>query len=214
MNLLIIAPHADDEVVSCGGMIAKMSDAGHNVDVIVVAMGWTPIVERMLEFRKASEVLGVRHNTVWYMDKESYLDIVPQHQLVRKLDDLLDNYIYDEIYYPCPAQHHHDHRAVEEACRAALRPGAHRPGPSLVATYEHTFPGWSPNPYTSGRMYVDITDYLDRKCEAWLCYRSQVEKNGPNHPVSVKGIRALAAMRGIEAGCESAELYNIVQLRR
>ena len=39
MKVLVIAPHPDDEVLGCGGMIAKRTEAGHEVYVCVVPTG-------------------------------------------------------------------------------------------------------------------------------------------------------------------------------
>ena len=40
-NVLVIAAHPDDEVLGCGGIIARHSDAGDNVQVVIVAEGAT-----------------------------------------------------------------------------------------------------------------------------------------------------------------------------
>ena len=38
-NILIIAAHPDDEVLGCGGTVAKMSKNGDNVDVLIISDG-------------------------------------------------------------------------------------------------------------------------------------------------------------------------------
>ena len=35
-NILVIAAHPDDEVLGCGGTIAKLADTGHKVNVAFV----------------------------------------------------------------------------------------------------------------------------------------------------------------------------------
>ncbi len=39
LNMLIVAPHADDEVLGCGGLIAKRAKAGWRVHVVIAAAG-------------------------------------------------------------------------------------------------------------------------------------------------------------------------------
>ena len=38
-RILIIAAHPDDEVLGCGGIIAKETDNGNNVKVVILATG-------------------------------------------------------------------------------------------------------------------------------------------------------------------------------
>ena len=38
-NVLVVAAHPDDEVLGCGGTIARLSQAGVNVDVLLIADG-------------------------------------------------------------------------------------------------------------------------------------------------------------------------------
>ena len=40
-NVLVVAAHPDDEVLGCGGTIARHSDAGDNVQVVIVGEGAT-----------------------------------------------------------------------------------------------------------------------------------------------------------------------------
>ena len=72
MNILVVAAHPDDEVLGCGGTIAKHSQKGDSVHVIILAEGVTSRdTQRNPEERKselsalakmahqASEILGV-----------------------------------------------------------------------------------------------------------------------------------------------------------
>src|SRR3990167_4258794 len=44
-KLLVIAPHPDDEVIGCGGLIAKIKDAGGQVYVLFLTVGDTRDME-------------------------------------------------------------------------------------------------------------------------------------------------------------------------
>ncbi|MFS2386221.1 PIG-L family deacetylase, partial [Parabacteroides distasonis] len=35
-NILVVAPHADDEILGCGATIYKMMQEGHNVYVLIM----------------------------------------------------------------------------------------------------------------------------------------------------------------------------------
>ena len=58
--------------------------------------------------------------------------------------------------------------------------------------------------------YYNISDCIDKKIELFELYKSQV-KNSPS-PLNETGIRSLAAMRGLEAGCPYAEKFYIQRL--
>lgn len=212
-RILVIAPHADDEVIGCGGMIAKRSGE-HKVDIVIVAMGNDDLqrdtTTRVKEMEVAHKELGVSRYAVLYWGKSGYLDQVPMMGIVATLDKILEDKEYDEVYYPMPC-HMHDHTIVYQACRAALRPGAHKM-PRLVAEYEHNWPGWSS--VEGGTMYVDIGDTLLHKMAAMNQFQSQLSRH-PNrhHPLSIDAIVRIASMRGLECGVKYAERYKVAFLR-
>ena len=57
--------------------------------------------------------------------------------------------------------------------------------------------------------YVDIGEYVELKCEAMRCYRSEI-RPAP-HPRSIETIRALAILRGSEAGLKAAEAFRLLR---
>ena len=214
-SILVIAPHADDEVIGCGGMIAKRSGE-HEIDIVIMAMGNNGIQydvgNRIKEMEDAHKELGVWAHKILFWGKSGYLDQVPMYDIVGALDRILDDGEYDEVYYPMPC-HMHDHTIVYQACRAALRPGAHKM-PRLVAEYEHNWPGWSS--VEGGTMYVDIShgDCLVRKMAAMSQFQSQLNRHRvPHHPLSLDAIQRIASMRGLECGVEYAERYRVTFLR-
>ena len=42
MNILVVAPHPDDEVIGCGGIIAKKVANGDRVTVAIMTEGCIP----------------------------------------------------------------------------------------------------------------------------------------------------------------------------
>jgi LmbE family N-acetylglucosaminyl deacetylase len=214
-SILIVSPHADDEIIGCGGMIAK-SEA--DIDLVVVTIGnprdgvQAPIGARKAELEASCRALGVRDWQVLYYGLSGFLDTLEMFDLVGRLESIISAGRYDEVYYPLPC-HMHDHEIVNRACWAALRPGAHEYPPRLVAMYEHTWPGWSRG-YSMGKMYVDISETIERKLAALECYQSQLQRHRPGHPISGEAVGVLATARGMEVGLAHAELYYIVQMRR
>lgn len=213
MNTLVIAPHADDEVIGCGGLIRKRSAADCPVDVVIGSVGTvrrhgsvkSTGDQRKVEMAKAHAILGVRNVSILFEDAENRLDTVPKLELIGRLDALLNNTHYDEVFIPL-SSHHQDHQVLFSASEAALRRGARGYSPRLIAAYESPYGGWSQQP-ACGRYYVNISDVFEEKREALACYGSQLFP--PPHPISLHAIEALASMRGVEAGCRFAEAFYV-----
>ncbi len=109
MTRLIIAPHADDEVLGCGGLLAKYPDE------CVVAVCSIPSHIRREEAANARRVLGYREMH-WLELEQGY----GGRSLVTAFDDLLDKHQPDEVYLPHPDLHQ-DHIAVYEAGMRSAR---------------------------------------------------------------------------------------------
>lgn len=215
MDILIIAPHADDEVLGCGGLIAKRVVQGYTAHVVVCGMGWggwrttqADLPTRQAELTAAATVLGVATTQVLYPGLDMRLDTLPRVELVSRFDAVLTERPYAEIYIPCISVNH-DHRVVYEAMLSALRPTVVRPALRRVCAYEYAMSGWPHATSDGGNYYVSITETLDAKLKALACYTSQL-KPYP-HPCSRGAVVALAHFRGMESGMIAAEMFYILR---
>jgi N-acetylglucosamine malate deacetylase 1 len=109
MSRLILAPHADDEVLGCGGMLAKYP----NECVVAVCSIPTPV--RREEAAQAKDILGYREMH-WLELDEAY----GGRELVDVFDSVVAKHQPDELYLPYPDLHQ-DHIAVYEAGLRAAR---------------------------------------------------------------------------------------------
>jgi N-acetylglucosamine malate deacetylase 1 len=224
MNILVIAPHADDEVLGCGGLIAKRAAQGHDVYVVIIGLGglklkttfqyaterdYTGVDSRRYEeLKAATRVLGVRDMRVVYPLKEMRLDSVSAIELVTRFDDAVNEREYTEIYIPCPSVNH-DHEIVYKAMLAALRPSIARPYLKRICAYEYALSSWPLPAVSGGNLYVDITCALHIKLQALACYASQ--KRPYPHPCDPAAVEALAHFRGMESGVNAAEMFYILR---
>lgn len=112
MKRLIVAPHADDEVLGCGGLLAKY---GSQCTVMVMA---APSETRRAEHVDARRVLGYAH-TDWGLFPDGSLQ---EHMadMVTKLDRVIRNMKPQELYLPYPDLHQ-DHIATYEAGMRSAR---------------------------------------------------------------------------------------------
>ena len=216
-KILVIAPHADDEVIGCGGIIARAAKNGSQVKLVVMATGGikhhhleeiASTDDRLAEMKSAAQTLGIRATQVLFPGRDMRLEELPMLELVTALDGVIRADDFDECYIPEPS-HNRDHQLTNEAAIAALRPSGRRPM-NLVAAYEGTSYDFRTATTPAGTLYVDIAATLDSKIEALHHYTSQA-RTYP-HPMSEEAIRRLAAMRGMECGVDYAERFRVLRM--
>lgn len=221
---LVVAPHADDEVLAAGGLIARLCGEGWNVRVLYgVVSGFTSLsgagssitVDREAECLSALTVLGCTHWDALYRGEEAHLrlDTVPQAELIQGIESHLELQRPSLAVIPSEADHHQDHRAMARACVTALRPApeGQRPRVPLVLAYGQSgAAGWGGEAYRFDPVaFVDISAVIEKKLEAMACYASQL-RDAP-HGRSLEGIRARAAVFGALGGCAYAEGFECLR---
>ena len=217
MKVLVIAPHMDDEVLGCGGTIARHVECGDNVFVCFVAHraynhqfnDERNEVEKE-HANRAKEVLNYKESVFLGLNDER-LDACIQDIIIP-----LEGYIYkikpDIVYSPFYGDNNQDHRAVFQAVRVAIRPSA-KVTPQKWLLYETpSSTEQSPPIYKNiflPNYYVDVSEYIDFKIEAFLCY--ETEKRIYPHPRSEEALKVLAQKRGVEIGFKYAEAFMIMR---
>ena len=216
-RILIIAPHADDEVLGCGGLIEKACRLNNQVKVIVIAVG--DIVHthnnqlvlastRIKELQDALEVLGCYDFEVLYNDKDSLLDTIPKNELITKLDKIINSYDPTMVFIPLPS-YHQDHIVLFETCFAALRPKTNQKI-KLIAMYEYPLISWQYQKFwNTGELYLDISQTVQKKIDSFLKHASQ--RRPPSNLLSPESVLKWAEMRGFEIGIPYAEKYYILR---
>jgi LmbE family N-acetylglucosaminyl deacetylase len=217
-RLLVIAPHSDDEVLGCGGLIAKIKSDGGKVFVLIFNVGsvsevdnkkatkkWKKETEKAMKFLKVDE-----YDTVFDSPKDNrFLDSKPLHDIIKIIETKskvsIDKIKPNIVAIPTNHSHHQDHIQVFNASIAALRP-MRTPMPKIVLSYEapeHS--RWSSNGSFEPNFFVDIKDFLSKKIQAFYMYKSQVRIGHRDRNT----IRAQAEYRGKEAGISLCESYQI-----
>jgi LmbE family N-acetylglucosaminyl deacetylase len=218
-KILVVAAHADDEVLGCGGTIARHVAEGDSVHVVFVADGVgsrgideSNQLKRRNHARDAAlKILGVsQHHALNFPDNR--LDSLPLLDLVQLLEPIIEKIQPTRVY----THHHGDlnvdhcvtHRAVMTACRPA-------PGTSVreiftfevMSSTEWATPGVSP---FVPNAFVDISAYLPKKLDSLAAY--ELEMRPSPHSRSISHIEILAKHRGNCVGLAAAEAYMVAQL--
>lgn len=223
---LIIAPHPDDEVFGCGGLMHRLKSNGGKVYVLYITVGTTrdfspqgvsTAQERLENIRQVSEYLRVDGYAV-AMPGDNYhlkLDAVPQKDLIHAIERggevCLEELRPDIVLAPSNSDYNQDHRAVSQAAISAVRPASprYKSFQPVILTYELPYQQWSvaDNP-PAPNLYVRLSDEdMEAKITALQCYKSQLK--APDSPLSVHGVKTLASYRGLQCGGAAAEAFHI-----
>ncbi len=217
-NVLVVAPHPDDETLGVGGTIRRFADGGCRVSVLTVAAHMPPLYPpdvhetTVRESKAAHKILGVSESV--YLDKPAVmLGDIPVHEFNSLILEQVAR-IEPDIFLMPFYDRHIDHRLIFEACMVAARPVGAGKNIHLVAAYETisethwNAPGIEPN--FTPNFCIDITGQIDTKLEAMSCFKSQLhEFPGPR---SVEALRALALFRGSQAGYGYAEAFHVIRM--
>lgn len=217
MNVLVVATHADDEVLGCGGVMARHVDQGDTVHVAVVTRGDPAIfppdyVETIFsELHAAHQILG--GSGVHLLNFPSpRLDTIPGYELADALRKLIFDLQAHLVYAPFQGDLHGDHQAVYQAALVATRPINGCPVRRVLCYETLSETDWaSPfgNHTFTPNVFIDITSYLGRKLEAMQCYQTQL-KPAP-HSRSLQSLEALARLRGGTVSLEATEAFMLVR---
>lgn len=229
VTALVIAPHPDDEVYGCGGLLHRLKANGSKVYVLYMTVGPTmdfspkgisTAQERMDELRQVAEFLKFDAYCIALPGDEYHLklDAAPQKDLVHAIErgtDLsLEKVKPDIVLTTSNADYNQDHRAVSRATMTAVRPASskYKAFQPLVLTYELPYHQWNvvealPTP----GLFVKLDDQdIQAKIAALALYKSQTKAT--ESPLSAHGVKALATYRGLQCGVAAAEAYQIKRL--
>lgn len=219
MRMLVIAAHPDDEVLGCGGYIARYSEQ-NEVFTAIVTEGCSAQykgrdVKEIIKQKKksafeAGRLLGVKR-VVFGDFPDMKLDTVSHVDLNRFLSNTIQKVRPDLILTHHPGDVNLDHRLVFQSTMVAARPiGGRAPDLLLYETPSATeWQSYDNKTAFIPNVFIDISDTLGLKIEALKCY--DVELRSYPHPRSEEGLRAYASFRGLAAGLEAAEGYRMLR---
>jgi len=214
MKILVVAPHPDDEVLGCGGTIAKHVAKGDDVHLCIVSKGYTPdwseefLKNRPKEIDNVKDILGIKE--VHFLNFPAVkLDTIPQKTLNDSISSVFNKVMPDILYIPHIGDLNKDHRLVFESCLVAARPIKHKIKKILsYETLSETEWGVPSNQFVPN-VYINISDTIEKKKEAMKAYESEL-KQYPQ-PRSLEIIDALAKKRGSESGVKFAESFILIR---
>lgn len=207
-SLLVIAPHADDEVLGCGGLIARMRRNNLDVQILIVNPEHNTRIE---EAKRSGNILGVQ-NIIFGEPCPEGLDTISQRKLIGLIESSINNFKPEAVAIPDSGAAHQDHRAVGMAAVSACRPSGMTSlyRPPIVLGWEEAADAWAPRPMQTPGLTITLNKSdIEAKIDAMLSHNSQVRQYPSER--SVEAIEALARVRGTQAGVEYGEAYNVLR---
>lgn len=216
-RVLCVAAHADDEVLGCGGTLARYAENGAHVTVIFVSDGVTArfhdeisVKQRENFAETALNILGVQD--IYHLRfPDNKLDTIPLLTIVKKLEALLDQISPNIVFTHHIGDLNVDHQITCRAVMTALRPVPMSRVTRLLSFEVLSSTEWMiPGVYTfTPNYFIDISSTFNKKIEAIEHY--QQEMRPPPHARSKENIINLARYRGNSMGLNYSEAYCLLR---
>lgn len=191
MKILIFSPHPDDLELGCGASVSRWIGEGN--DIISICLSKRENDDS--EFKRACGTMGISKYEQYDFPVRRFSQC--RQQILDRLLDCNKRHSPDLVIIPSTHDTHQDHQVVrDEGFRAFKRV-------SLIG-YEMPQNNLSFN--TS--MFVSVSkEDIDKKHNTVSCYLSQ-----DGRPYLTKEfIESLARVRGMQAGSEFAEAFEVIR---
>lgn len=219
-SILVVAAHPDDEVIGCGGSLARHAAKGDTVNIIFLADGESSRIQatsnekidkRKAMARKAAKIIGC-NEPIFLGLPDNQLDTIPFLDLVQSLENAALKFLPEIIYTHHAGDLNIDHRLACQATLTAFRP---QPNSTVKAIYAFEIASsteWSHStlsPAFTPNRFHDITAWSDIKDQALVCYESEM-RPAP-HSRSLDGVQYRELWRGHSMGFQRMESFEVLR---
>jgi LmbE family N-acetylglucosaminyl deacetylase len=197
--VIAIGAHPDDLELAVGGTLARLSRCGAHVVMAVVSVPGDHET-RLAEAKAAADILGCELRVL--ADAPTRIDDIKTYQLVAMLDKVVRELQPAAVLTHSPSEFHRDHVTVHNATLATQRLKQFD-----FFSYSPTMCRPVPVPFHP-RLYVNISDTIERKMEAIRAHASQFGDRG----LDVEFYRELARLHGRMVGVQYAEGLEVSRM--
>lgn len=191
MTILVLAPHTDDEVLGCGGTIAKYIERGSEVFIYAFSCGTSDAGEFMASCKslKATGHPFTNFKTRTFPEsRQSILDCMLE----------IKNQIKPNIVFlPASSDCHQDHNVISQE---GIRAFKH----STIYGYELP---WNSFNFQNTAYNILSPEHIVAKVAAMQEYTSQFNRCY----FKEENIISLARVRGMQANSEYAESFEVIR---
>lgn len=217
-NILVVAPHADDESLGCGGTLLRHKEEGDSIHwLLVTGMSgdWGFSKEQIALRNQEIEQVMCQYgfNSLHRLElPPSALDTVAHGKIISGISQVIKKVRPEIVYSPYRNDAHSDHEIVFDAVMAATKSFRY-PFVKRVLAYETISEtdfgmkpedgGFKPN------VYVDISSQLDKKLKILEIFESEMGEFP--FPRNRRSLEALATLRGAQSNCFGAEAFVLIK---
>lgn len=221
-TILVVAAHPDDEILGCGGTMARHARAGDAVHVVIMAEGITSRdrsrdieahrneLHRLADTaRQANRLLGAASVTLHSLP-DNRMDSVDRLDVTKLVEAELARLQPTVVYTHHAGDLNIDHRVVHDSVVTACRPLPESSVRTLAFFEVPSSTEWQPpasGPAFAPNWFIDIDDTLEAKLDALRVYGSEM-RPWP-HPRSLEAAAHLARWRGASSGVPAAEAFML-----
>lgn len=220
-KILVIAPHADDEVLGCGATMAKVCAKGDEVFVLIctnASVGAPELFSEELikqirnEAVNAHRLIGVKET--FFLDFPApALDQYPRYKMSNEISAIIKKIGADTVYIPHRGDCHKDHAVIHECAMVACRPLGNCSIKHVYAYETLSETEWGEP--TAADFFVPVkyntftNKEFQKKLDAMSCFMSQLYSFPASR--SLEAIEALAKYRGCTIFAERAEAFEVIR---
>ena len=214
-NIVVIAPHPDDETLGCCGTLLKEKKNGSKIHWIIGTSmyeeyGWSKqkILNRDKEIQKVSK--KYRFDSVHYLGIPTmHSDQVPIINIVKKIEKIYQKIKPTLVFTPFNKDIHTDHQIISKASISCTK-WFRFPTIKKILSYETlSETNWSQNNgFFKPNVFIDISKYLEQKIRIMNIYKTEIEPFP--FPRNEKTIRAQSALNGSQSGFKAAEAFELL----
>ncbi len=216
-KILVVAAHPDDEVLGCGGTMARHADQGDEVHVIFVADGVSSRgdknshKDRCDMAKKAAKLLGAK--TPHFLPfPDNQLDSIPLLNIIQAIEPIIAEIKPEIIYTHHDGDLNIDHTLTNKAVITSCRPLPYSTIKSIYGFEVLSSTEWSaPNPANSfmPNFFVGIEETFERKIKALRVYDEEMREFP--HARSYQCVEAQAILHGGQNGLMKAESFSLIR---
>ena len=219
-KVLVVAPHADDEILGCGGFISKYSKKNYKINVLILTnanlgapeiYSSNEIIKIRNESKKANKIIGT--HKIFYENLPALnLNNFPHYKISNMIEKYINIIEPEIVFIPSSNDINDDHKIIFKTSKVAMRTKKNNSIKKIYSYEVLSETEWNEDEKSFNPNYFISLNKSDinRKVRAFSEYKSQI-KSYP-HPRSKDGIINLSKVRGSQVHMNYAEAFKVEKI--